>query len=346
MLNIDDGSGICSDAIMARKPRALIEGGIYHVTNRGNERQAIFRDDRDRERFLQCLADSAASHQVRVYLFCLMPNHVHLLVETPLGNLDRFMGSLLTGYTVYFNRRHQRTGHLMQGRYGAQMVEGNDYLLKLSRYIHLNPVQMHAVRELPLKDRIRRLRDYRWSSFRDYAGKAKNGGLLTTGPVLAMMEGAGKELRNKAYVRYVETGLVQSDDEFVRLMGERGVAIGSVSFIETVKNLHSRKAVEALKREDVSFRQLRTWKSAKEVEAGVQEVVGPLWEQLKARKTGGAVRGILAWALRKYAGLTQRDVAPRVGVGTGAAVSLMIRSAAKSPEADRWRKALDLRFKG
>lgn len=78
-----------------------------------------------------------------------MSNHVHLLVETPLGNLNRFMGSVLTGYTVYFNRRHRRVGHLMQGRYGAQVVEGNDYLLKLSRYIHLNLVHVRGVEGLP-----------------------------------------------------------------------------------------------------------------------------------------------------------------------------------------------------
>ena len=152
---------------MARKPRILIPGGLYHVTSRGNERQVVFRDDRDRLRFLERLADSLAVHDVRVFLYCLMPNHLHLLVETPKGNLDRFMGSLLTGYAVYFNLRHQRAGHLMQGRYGAQVVEGNEYLLKLSRYVHLNPVQVTEIRERSLTERIQILREYRWSSFRE-----------------------------------------------------------------------------------------------------------------------------------------------------------------------------------
>lgn len=332
---------------MARKPRTLIEGGIYHVTSRGNERQAIFRDDRDRERFLERLADSSLSHQVRVYLYCLMPNHIHLLVETPLGNLDRFMSSLLTGYAVYFNRRHQRIGHLMQGRYGAQVVEGNEYLLKLSRYVHLNPVQVQAEKEQPLKERIKRLREFRWSSFREYTGKTKSCGWLTTGPVLAMLESPRWEgVRNKAYARYVEAGLARTDEEFVLLMEARGVAIGSEHFVETVKNLHGRKAAESLKREDVSFRQLRTWKSAKDVEAAVREVAGACWEQFNVLKAGAAVRGFTAWALQKYAGLTQRDIAPHVGVGTGAAVCLMIRSSRESPDAEPWRKAIDLRFKG
>lgn len=331
---------------MARKPRALIEGGIYHVTSRGNERQIIFRDDQDRERFLERLADSAASHQVRVYLYCLMPNHVHLLVETPLGNLDRFMGSLLTGYTVYFNRRHQRAGHLMQGRYGAQVVEGNEYLLKLSRYIHLNPMQVQGMREKPLKERIRHLRGYPWSSFREYGGKDKASGMLSTGPVLAIMEGVGKASRAKAYAHYVEAGLARSDEEFVKLMEGRCVAIGSDGYVEAIKNLHWRKAMESLKREDVAFRQIRNWKTAKEVEDAVREVVGNRWEQFGAYKAGRVVRGFTAWALRKYAGLTQREIARRVGVTTGSAVSHMIRGTLESAEVERWRKALDSIFKG
>lgn len=331
---------------MARKPRALIKGGIYHVTSRGNERQAIFRDDQDREQFLESVADSAVIDQVRVYLYCLMPNHFHLLVETPQGNLDRFMGRLLTGYTVYFNRRHQRVGHLMQGRYGAQVVEGNDYLLKLSRYIHLNPVQVHDIREWPLTERLRLLRNYRWSSFREYAGTAKLSGWLAMGPVLAMIAGGNAANQNKTYAHYVESGLAKTDDDFVRLMDERGVAIGSDSFIETIKNLHGQKAAESLKREDVSFRQIRIHKSVTEVEAAVQEIIGDRWGQFEAYKAGRVVRGFTAWALRKYAGLTQREIADRVRVGTGSAVSHMIRSAMGSSEVVAWQQALDSRFKG
>jgi len=331
---------------MARKPRALIAGGIYHVTSRGNDRQAIFRDDRDRESFLDRLAESARIYQVRIYLYCLMPNHFHLLLETPLGNLDRFMGSLLTGYTVYFNRRHQRIGHLMQGRYGAQVVEGNEYLLKLSRYIHLNPVQVLGVKELKLKERRSRLRAYRWSSFREYIGKAKRRDWIFAGPVLAMMEERGIVACSKAYLRYVESGLAKTDEEFVKLMEGRGVAIGSDFFVEGIKNLHWHKAVENLKREDVTFRQIRNWKTSEEVEDAVREIVGDRWEQFREYKEGRVVRSFIAWALRNHAGLTQREIAQRVGVTTGAAVSLMIRSVLSSSEFRRWQRALDLRFKG
>ncbi len=331
---------------MARPPRALIKGGIYHVTSRGNERQAIFRDDLDRERFLERLAESASTHQVKVYLYCLMSNHVHLLVETPLGNLNRFMGSVLTGYTVYFNRRHQRVGHLMQGRYGAQMVEGNEYLLKLSRYVHLNPVQVAAMRDQTLSERLQCLRKYPWSSYREYAGRAASGGMLFPGPVLAMVPGAAKDSREKAYARYVEAGLAKTDEEFTSLMKGHSVAIGSDTFMETIKHLHRRKAVESLKREDVSFRQIRSWKTAEEVEDAVRGAVGERWEEFLAYKAGRAVRGFTAWSLRQYAGLTQREIADRLGLTTGSAVSHMIRASMEMPEAERWRKALNSRFKG
>ena len=118
------------------EPTALVIGILFC----GNERRIIFKDDKDRERFFRILAQTQELHRARIYLVCLMPNHFHLLLEAPSGDLSAFMARLLTAYAVYFNRRHHRVGHLTRGRYTARLVEGNDYLLKLSRYIHLNPV--------------------------------------------------------------------------------------------------------------------------------------------------------------------------------------------------------------
>ena len=160
---------------MARKLRLLFRGAIYRVTFRGNARQAIFADDRDRERLTERVAESAADFGVRVYLYCWMSNHGHLLLETPAANLSAFMGSVLTGYTVYFNRRHGRCGHLMQGRFGATVVAGDSYLLRLSRYIHLNPAATAEWARRPLAERQVHLRRYPWSSFRAYAGKLLQG---------------------------------------------------------------------------------------------------------------------------------------------------------------------------
>jgi putative transposase len=153
---------------MARPQRIEYEGAVYHVTAQGNERRAIFRDDADHERFLRVLGASVTQFEVRLYLFCLMSNHLHLVVETPRANLGCFMHRLQTAYTVYFNQRHARCGHLMQGRYGARLVEKDAYLLRLSRYVHLNPIFTAAARLRPVRERIEILRQYRWSSYRSY----------------------------------------------------------------------------------------------------------------------------------------------------------------------------------
>ena len=128
--------------------RCEFEGAIYHVMARGIERRAIFRDDADRYRFLDKLQESLERHQVSLYAQTLMSNHYHLLLMTPRGNLSRFMQQFVTSYTVYFNTRHHRTGPLFAGRYKAPLVEGDEYLLKLVRYIHLNPAEIRTRRHV------------------------------------------------------------------------------------------------------------------------------------------------------------------------------------------------------
>ncbi len=144
---------------MARPPRLEVVGGVYHVVARGNERKAIFRDDHDRETYLARLATCRERFGFRVYAYCLMGNHVHLALERGSIPLGRIMLALQFFYSQRFNRRHDRVGHLFQGRYGAFLVEKERYLLALLRYIHLNPVKAGLVG---------RARDYVWSSDRHY----------------------------------------------------------------------------------------------------------------------------------------------------------------------------------
>jgi len=150
---------------MARKLRVEYPGAIYHITHRGNGKMRIFSDDHDREKFLLRLAESLDTYNVRLYMFCLMSNHIHLVCETPEGNISRFMQSLTTGYTFYYNLQHESSGHLFQGRFDSKLVEGDSYLLALTRYVHLNPVYIAAVESLPLKERVARLNRYQWSSY-------------------------------------------------------------------------------------------------------------------------------------------------------------------------------------
>ncbi len=120
---------------MARPLRLEYEGALYHLTGRGNRRELIFSDELDRARFLALLHESLGRYDVLLHAYVLMGNHYHLLAQTRRANLGRWMHWLVTSYTVWFNRRHRRVGHLFQGRYKSIVLEGKNYLLSLSRYI-------------------------------------------------------------------------------------------------------------------------------------------------------------------------------------------------------------------
>ena len=148
---------------MARRLRVEFSGAIYHLINRGDRREDIFRDDQDRQRFLETLGEACAKTNWLVHVFCLMRNHFHLVVETPQPNLVAGMKWFLGTYTSRFNRRHRFCGHLFSGRYKSLLVGGEGgYLGTVCDYVHLNPVRAKLLRpEEPL-------RRYAWSSFPAY----------------------------------------------------------------------------------------------------------------------------------------------------------------------------------
>jgi len=153
---------------MARSLRIQYLGAWYDVTSRGNERRRIFADDRDRKKLLEIVAKSVESFRVQVHCYVLMANHYHLLLMTPEGNLQAFMQRLNTAYSVYFNHRHGRSDHLLQGRYKAIVIEADPHLAELSRYLHLNPVRIrtHSQKEIAHKREI--MSNYRRSRFPGY----------------------------------------------------------------------------------------------------------------------------------------------------------------------------------
>ena len=149
---------------MPRKLRVEYPGAIYHVMNRGDRREPIFKDDADRKAFLATLGEACAKTGWQVHALCLMPNHFHLVVETPQANLVAGMKWFLGTYTGRFNRRHKLFGHLFSGRYKALVVEGsgNGYLKAVCDYVHLNPSRAKLLKpDEPLKE-------YRWSSWPEY----------------------------------------------------------------------------------------------------------------------------------------------------------------------------------
>ena len=144
---------------MVRQLRIEYPGALYHVTSRGNDKKDIFRSIKDREKFLSYLSSASERHGALFHVYCLMSNHFHLMLETPLGNLSRIMKHINGSYTTYFNVKHKRAGHLLQGRYKAILVQADTYAAELSRYIHLNPVRAKMV---PSPE------EYQWSSCRRY----------------------------------------------------------------------------------------------------------------------------------------------------------------------------------
>ena len=149
---------------MPRQLRLEYPGAIYHVINRGDRREKIFRGDMDREQFLSTLTEACAKTQWQIHAYCLMPNHFHLVIETPLPNLVAGMKWLLGVYTKRFNIRHKECGHLFAGRYKALMVDGSGsgYLRTVCDYVHLNPVRAKL---LKAKEPVEA---FRWSSYGDY----------------------------------------------------------------------------------------------------------------------------------------------------------------------------------
>ncbi len=161
---------------MARPLRIQFAGALYHVTSRGNAREPIFTGDEDRRCLLHILGHVVDSHHWACHAYCLMPNHYHLLVETPEANLSRGMRQINGVYTQRFNRANHRVGHVFQGRFGAVLVERDSHLLEVARYVVLNPVRAGLAA---------RAEEYRWSSLPAVLGLAPVPGWLDTRALLA-----------------------------------------------------------------------------------------------------------------------------------------------------------------
>ncbi len=204
------------------RPFSFALDEYYHVYNRGTEKRKIFMDIADYERFLvlMYLANSAenvhlwsargstslelflqdkATPLVDICSYCLMPNHIHLLLrERTEGGIPRFMQKLMTGYTMYFNTRYERSGALFQGKYKAEHAVSDRYLKYLISYVHLNPIKIIEPRwkETGVRNRNaakKYLKEYRWSSFRDYAGiKRPEGKIINPTSLPAYFENAGQ----------------------------------------------------------------------------------------------------------------------------------------------------------
>lgn len=309
---------------MARPLRVEFAGAMYHVTVRGVERRNLFRNDGDRERLLEKLSEGVERYDLDIFLYCLMSNHIHLLVGTPQGNLGRFMGWWLTAYTVFFNRKYGRSGHLTQGRYGAKLVGGDAYLLKLSRYIHLNPVQTRGLKRRSLQERLEALREYPWSSFRGYGWAGCEQPFVQYQPLRELV-GEGKKNLRLAYRSFVERGIDVAAQEWQTLQRASRIAIGSDAFIEDMETLYGELVEGRSSQEDIALRRMGRRADPDAVLGHVAEVCAVPIEELRRCRRNAWGRAIAARCLVQYSGLTQREAAVVLNLRTGAAVSMQLR---------------------
>lgn len=207
---------------MARKPRIEYEGAVYHVIVRGNQKQVVFHDKHDYKKYLSLLTSYKERTKFSLYAYVLMENHMHLLLETGKVPLSKIMQGLNQGYTMYYNRKYSKVGHLFQGRYKAIICDLDSYLVALVRYLHLNPVRAGIV-EKP--------ENYEWSGHCGYLGK-NNNSLLDEDTVLRIFaehKGASRRL----YRKFVELAIGEkSNNEYYS--GEDTRVLGDEIFLDQV----------------------------------------------------------------------------------------------------------------
>ncbi len=215
---------------MARPLRLELSGGVYHVTSRGDGREDIYLSDADREAWLDVLAAVCERYHWVCHAWCQMTNHYHILVETPETNLAQGMRQLNGVYTQRFNRAHARVGHVFQGRYKAILVERDNYLLELARYVVLNPLRAKMVR---------RLEAWPWSSYLATCGQAASPPWLQTDWILGQF-GQRRSRAIAKYVTFVHEG-ARLPSVWTQLQGQ--IYLGSEAFVKKMQSLIENQSV-------------------------------------------------------------------------------------------------------
>jgi REP element-mobilizing transposase RayT len=209
---------------MSRPLRIEYPGAWYHVMNRGRRGEIIFSEQKDYHRFIDLLIESCELWNIRISAYCLMPNHYHLLIQTPNGNLSRCMRHINAVYTQRFNRAYDCDGQLFRGRFKSILVDGDSYLLQLVRYIHRNPLRSNLISDLD---------DYRWSSHVGYISKAVKWNWLYKDFILSMLS-SKKIDQIRFYRRFVRV----NDSEEILQVFERPKwppFLGGTQFLNWIK---------------------------------------------------------------------------------------------------------------
>ena len=285
---------------MTRPLRIQFPGAVYHVINRGNDKNDIFNDDEDRSCLLKILSQSSKTYNVKLYCFVLMKNHFHLLVETPLGNLSEFMRHFNISYTSHYNRRHNRVGHLYQGRYKSILVQKDSYLSMVSRYIHLNPVKTVATKMLKPDQRLQYLWAYRWSSLPGYLSQDCRLDFLNYDTILSEYGGAnqvGINLYKQQLSEDLSADLEIESKVIARTM------LGDKEFASRISDTHLKNKKE---REKPSIGEMHKYLSQDVVLTLLAAEFGV--DPEKIFFGSGLIRQITMTVLYTHAGLNNREI--------------------------------------
>ncbi len=275
---------------------------MYHVMARGNDRKMIFRDRKDRELFLGVLSEGLVKYEGICHAWCLMGNHYHLMIETLLPNLSELMRWIGTTYTVRYNRKRGRVGHLFQGRYRAEAVDSESYTKRLILYIHMNPIR----RKKGVKKGVKsygggweELEEYEWSSHHGYSGKKAE---LHPGFDLSRRKywRGGREYRKE--VEWELTNRINLD---LRDQARMGLVIGGADFSRDIEShlVHQGEKEQSLSRGLELFRR--------------REEIKELWQKEKEQKWQ-------VWIRHEYGKETKASLAREYGYKTGSGIQTVI----------------------
>ncbi|HOW52925.1 MAG TPA: transposase [bacterium] len=288
---------------MARPLRIEYPGALYHVINRGHRKEKIFRRIADREVFLEKLIAARRKFGIIVHAYCLMDNHFHLLIETPNANLARAMHTFHASYANWFRVKYQLVGSVFQGRYKAVLVERDDYLVRLSAYIHLNPVRARLVDEPE---------EHRWSSYGQYLSGAATE-LLSPATVLKYAGGP------ENYQTIIDR--MQGEDILPEEMYGRNALIGGDDFRAKMREQVAERAADA--NELPEYRGLRQV-TPEVVEKAVCTAFGVKKSDLTKKYERGEARRVYLYLLKRRTALTLAEIGRLLGM-SGNAVATAAR---------------------
>lgn len=324
---------------MARKPRVEYEGATYHVMCRGNRQEAIFKDDKDHERFLDTLEEVSERNGWLIHAFVLMGNHYHLLLETPEANLVDGMRWFQSTYTQRFNARHKVWGHLFQGRYKALPVGQDDSFRTVADYIHLNPARAHA-----FDLETGQLADYKWSSFCGYMRPAKRPGFLTANRVLGS-HGFHDDLSGRArYRNYMKRRIIdvlhssnpkEADEQWQKI--RRGWAYGTDEFVQKIQDTLD-AVVSGKRRDSFMGEEIRVHDEKKAEQLFQQGLMccGITEKDLPGLKKGDDRKKVIAWHIRKKTSVRVEWITCRLKMGVTSNFSCYVRAVEQSKDGLLW----------